>query len=45
MRTTPLASLIALSLALAATPAMAQQNIDKVFGGITAEAGQEYGTL
>ena len=42
MRTTPLASLITLSLALAAGPALAQQNVDKVFGGITAEAGQEY---
>ena len=45
MRTTPLASLITLSLALAAGPALAQQNIDKVFGGITAESGQEYGSL
>lgn len=45
MRTTPLASLITLSLALAAGPALAQQNVDKVFGGITAEAGKEYGSL
>ena len=45
MRVRPLVSLIALSLALAGGPALAQQNIDKVFGGITAEAGQSYGSL
>ncbi len=45
MRVRTLASLISLSLALAAGPALAQQDIDKVFGGITAKAGQKYGSL
>ena len=45
MRIRTLASLISLSLALAAGPALAQHNVDKVFGGITAQAGQEYGSL
>ena len=44
MRVRKLASLVALSLLLSG-PALAQQNIDKVFGGITAEAGEHYGTL
>ncbi|MEL1263285.1 hypothetical protein [Pseudoxanthomonas putridarboris] len=34
-----------LTLALAATPALAQQEISKVNGSITAEAGQTYGDL
>lgn len=34
-----------LTLALAATPALAQQEISKVNGSITAEAGQAYGDL
>lgn len=45
MRIRTLAPLVSLSLALAAGPALAQQDIDKVFGGITAQAGQEYGSL
>lgn len=45
MRIRPLAALIPLSLALAAAPVFADENIDKVFGGITAEAGREYGSL
>lgn len=45
MRVRNLASLVSLSLALAAAPALAQQDIDKVFGGITAEAGKEYRNL
>lgn len=45
MRVRTLVSLISLSLALAAGPALAQQNVDKVFGGITAQANQEYGSL
>lgn len=45
MRVSKLASLITLSLALAGGPVLAEQNIDKVFGGITAEAGQQYGSL
>lgn len=45
MRVRKLASLISLSLVLAAGPALAQQYIEKVSGGITAEAGQEYGSL
>ncbi|HEU0152704.1 MAG TPA: hypothetical protein VFQ84_05095 [Arenimonas sp.] len=45
MRVRTLAPLISLSLALATGPAMAQQNVDKVFGGITAQAGQKYGSL
>ncbi|HEX4854781.1 hypothetical protein [Arenimonas sp.] len=45
MRVRTLASLISLSLALAAGPALAQQDVDKVFGGITAQADQEYGSL
>ncbi|MFY2763709.1 hypothetical protein [Arenimonas sp. MALMAid1274] len=44
MRTRKLASLIALSLLLSG-PVLAQENVDKVFGGITAEAGKEYGSL
>lgn len=36
---------LALALALAPTLAVAQQNIDKVNGSITAEAGQTYGNL
>ncbi len=36
---------LALALALAPAAAFAQQNIDKVNGSITAEAGQTYGTL
>lgn len=34
-----------LTLALAATPALAQQDVSKVNGSITAEAGQTYGDL
>lgn len=45
MRIRKLASLVSLSLVLAAGPALAQQNIEKVSGGITAEAGQDYGSL
>jgi hypothetical protein len=45
MRVRTLVSLVSLSLALAAGPALAQQDIDKVFGGITAKAGQTYGSL
>lgn len=45
MRIAPLASLITLGLALAAGPAAAQQNIDKIFGGITAQANEQYGSL
>lgn len=45
MRIRPLAALVPLSLALAAAPAFADEDIDKVFGGITAEAGREYGSL
>jgi hypothetical protein len=45
MRVSKLASFISLSLVLAAGPALAQHNVDKVFGGITAEAGQTYGSL
>jgi DUF4097 and DUF4098 domain-containing protein YvlB len=45
MRVRKLVSVIALSLAVVAGPSFAEQNIDKVFGGITAEAGQEYGSL
>ncbi|MAL03335.1 MAG: hypothetical protein CL625_03520, partial [Arenimonas sp.] len=45
MRIRPLAALIPLSLALASAPAFAAEDIDKVFGGITAEAGREYGSL
>ena len=45
MRIRPLAALIPLSLALASAPAFAAEDVDKVFGGITAEAGREYGSL
>lgn len=45
MRVKSLASATVLVLALAAGPALSQQNVDKVFGGITAESGQEYGSL
>ena len=45
MRVSKLASLIAFSLVLAAGPALAEKDIEKVFGGITAEAGQAYGSL
>ncbi|GAB2668642.1 DUF4097 family beta strand repeat-containing protein [Arenimonas aestuarii] len=45
MRIRPLAALIPLSLALAATPAFAEQDIDKMNGSVTAEAGGEYGSL
>lgn len=38
------ATLVA-ALAACATPALAQQSIEKVNGGITAEAGQRYGNL
>ena len=34
-----------LTLALATTPALAQQEISKVNGSITADAGQTYGDL
>lgn len=40
-----LALAVALGLAAFAAPAFAQQDIDKVNGGITAEAGQRYGDL
>ena len=42
MRIRPLAHALLLSLAFAGAPALAQENVDKVFGGITAEAGREY---
>jgi hypothetical protein len=45
MRVRKLVSAVALSLAIVAGPSVAQENIDKVFGGITAEAGKEYGSL
>ena len=45
MRLRPLVSVLALSLAVATAPAFAERDIDKVFGGITAEAGEEYGSL
>jgi hypothetical protein len=45
MRVRKLASLIALSLALASAPALSQESIDKVFGSITAEANKQYGSL
>ena len=45
MRVRTLASLVALSLALSAGPVLAKENISKVFGGITAEEGSEYGSL
>lgn len=45
MRVRHLVSAVALSLAVAAGPAFAEDNIEKVFGGITAEAGREYGSL
>lgn len=38
-------TVLLLTLALAATPALAQQEISKVNGSITAEAGQAYGDL
>lgn len=38
-------ALIALSLALSAGTVLAQDNIDRVSGGITAEANREYGSL
>ena len=45
MRLRHLVSAITLSLVVAAGPALAERDIDKVFGGITAEAGQDYGSL
>jgi hypothetical protein len=45
MRVRTLVSAVVLSLAVAAGPAFAVENVDKVFGGITAEAGKEYGSL
>jgi DUF4097 and DUF4098 domain-containing protein YvlB len=45
MRVRNLVSVIALSLAVLAGPVMAQDSIDKVMGGITPEAGKEYGSL
>ena len=45
MRVRTLVSAVVLSLAVAAGPAIAVENVDKVFGGITAEAGKEYGSL
>lgn len=44
VRPCPLAVSLSLALLLSA-PAMAQQSIDRVFGGIEAESGQEYGAL
>jgi hypothetical protein len=38
-------TVLLLTLALAATPALAQQEISKVNGSVTAEAGQTYGDL
>lgn len=43
-RIAPLALAACVALALA-SPAMAGKNIDRVFGSITAEAGEEYGSL
>ena len=40
-----LAFTLAVALSACATPAFAQQDIDKVNGGITAEAGRTYGDL
>src|SRR3546814_17434664 len=40
-----LALTLAVALSACAAPAFAQQSIDKVNGGITAEAGQSYGDL
>ena len=45
MRIRPLAALIPLSLALAAAPAFAEQDLEKMNGAVTAEAGREYGTV
>ena len=45
MRVRTLVSAVVLSLAVAAGPAFAVENVDKVFGGITAESGKEYGSL
>ncbi|GGA79021.1 hypothetical protein GCM10011521_16540 [Arenimonas soli] len=45
MRIRPLAALIPLSLALAAAPAFAEQDIEKMNGSVTAEADGEYGSL
>lgn len=45
MRVRTLVSAVVLSLAVAAGPAFAIENVDKVFGGITAESGKEYGSL
>ncbi|KAA2284588.1 hypothetical protein [Arenimonas fontis] len=45
MRVRTLVPLVALSLALSAGPAPAKESISKVFGGITAEEGREYGSL
>jgi hypothetical protein len=39
------ATTFAVALLACAAPAYAQQDIDKVFGGITAEAGRQYGDL
>ncbi|MDQ2703185.1 MAG: hypothetical protein M3Y70_10360 [Pseudomonadota bacterium] len=40
-----LALTLAIALSACAAPAFAQQDIDKINGGITAEAGQSYGDL
>ena len=45
MRVRKLVSVIALSLAVVVGPSLAAQDIEKVSGGITAEAGQAYGDL
>lgn len=45
MRIRPLAALVPLSLALAAAPAFAEQDLEKMNGAVTAEAGREYGTV